>query len=352
MSKKFNHLNIPSHWQSYWTRFPEGHTILEALIQWVSQVDEMVDNQNKLSDTVSNYGTRLDQFIDQFDGNLSEKVIDTLGEWQQSGFLDIVIDQALDTKYHEMDDRLTTQLAHNAKFNRVGLSDTKLVGHRGFSQIAPENTLPAYELAGDYGFWGAECDIVETKDGYFVLMHDLTLDRTTSGTGNVKDFTLAELKQLTITGGNNISDYPNMSIPTLDEFLLICKKHSLVPVIEVKTLSSENVSRLVDVITKYGFETKCVVIGFNFASMQAIRNINKNIYLQPLLNLTSENIDFCVGLGNAGIDAHYPTITKELVDEAHEKGILVNCWTVNDRNIANNLRNMGVDFITTDKILF
>ena len=126
MSKQFNHLNIPSHWQSYWTRFPEGHTILEALIQWVSQVDEMVDNQNKLSDTVSNYGTRLDQFIDQFEGNLSEKVIDTLGEWQQSGFLDIVIDQALETKFHEMDDRLTAQLAQKADRSQVDTFEARM----------------------------------------------------------------------------------------------------------------------------------------------------------------------------------------------------------------------------------
>ena len=119
MSKQFNHLNIPSHWQSYWSRFPEGHTILEALIQWVSQVDEMVDNQNKLSDTVSNYGTRLDQFIDQFDGHLSDEVKDTLGEWQQSGFLDVVINDALDTKYHEMDDRLTAQLAQNKNYRTI-----------------------------------------------------------------------------------------------------------------------------------------------------------------------------------------------------------------------------------------
>ena len=127
MSKQFNHLNIPSHWQSYWTRFPEGHTILEALIQWVSQVDEMVDNQNNLSDTVSNYGTRLDQFIDQFDGRLSDEVKHTLGEWQQSGFLDDVINDALDTKYHEMDNRLTTQLAQteSRKIDKDGSQQVK-----------------------------------------------------------------------------------------------------------------------------------------------------------------------------------------------------------------------------------
>lgn len=111
---KFNHLNVPTHWQNYWTRFPEGHTILEALIQWVSQVDDMVDNQNKLSDTVTAYGERLDEFIDQFEGNLAEEVKDTLGEWQASGFIDVVISEALQW---QLDDYIATNDQDKASIN-------------------------------------------------------------------------------------------------------------------------------------------------------------------------------------------------------------------------------------------
>ena len=120
---KFNHLNVPEHWQHYWSRYPEGYTILEALISWVSQVDDMIDNQNQLNETVKTYGNRLDEFIGKFDTQLQETVEQTLSDWQSSGFLDVVINEALDTKYHEMDTRLTSQLAQKAD---KGYTDAKI----------------------------------------------------------------------------------------------------------------------------------------------------------------------------------------------------------------------------------
>lgn len=110
VKKHFNKLNIPTQWEQYWSKYPNGYSIMEALIDWVSQVDDMVDTQNDLSDTVSDYRKELDSFIGHFDGRLQEEVTDLLTDWQTSGFLDVVIDQALDTKYHEMDERLTTQM--------------------------------------------------------------------------------------------------------------------------------------------------------------------------------------------------------------------------------------------------
>lgn len=117
---KFNHLNVPDHWRNYWSRYPEGYTILEALINWVGQVDSMVDNQNKLNDNVAQFRNEIDDFIGKFDERLQDEVSFTLKDWQQSGFLDIVINAALDTKYHEMDDRLTAQLTdNNALLNQL-----------------------------------------------------------------------------------------------------------------------------------------------------------------------------------------------------------------------------------------
>ena len=92
---KFKHLKVPGHWENYWTRFPEGYTILEALINWVSQVDDMIDHQNNLDTTVTNYGERLDEFIDQFDTELQDTVELVLADWQKTGFLDVAISTAL-----------------------------------------------------------------------------------------------------------------------------------------------------------------------------------------------------------------------------------------------------------------
>jgi hypothetical protein len=103
----FNHLNVPNQYKHYWTKYPEGYTILEALLNWVNQVDSMVDNQNDLNKTVEQFGSRLDEFISRFDDRLQDEVEATLQEWQASGFLEVIINEALQTQMDEVDRRLS-----------------------------------------------------------------------------------------------------------------------------------------------------------------------------------------------------------------------------------------------------
>ena len=92
----------------------------------------------------------------------------------------------------------------------------KLWAHRGCSQRYPENTLLAFETAGPFrGLTGIELDIQLTKDGQIVVIHDEKVDRTTDGSGWVRDYTLAELKCLKIDAGS----YPQQVIPTMEEVL-------------------------------------------------------------------------------------------------------------------------------------
>jgi hypothetical protein len=102
----FDHLNIPNQWKHEWTKYPEGYTILEALISWVNQVNNMVDNQNDLSNKVTTFRGELDDFINQFDNDLTQTVETTLSEWQQSGYLDVVIDAALQTQIDDVEARV------------------------------------------------------------------------------------------------------------------------------------------------------------------------------------------------------------------------------------------------------
>jgi hypothetical protein len=104
--RKFNHLNVPNQFQHYWTKYPEGYTILEALLNWVGQVDNMVDNQNDLNKQVVDYGLDLTDFVNKFDDNLQGNVKKTLSEWQKSGLLDVVISEALQTQIDNVSDQL------------------------------------------------------------------------------------------------------------------------------------------------------------------------------------------------------------------------------------------------------
>lgn len=109
----FNPLHVPETWRHYWSKYPEGYTILESLMTWVSQVDDMVKHINELDGRVVDFKKIIDDFLKLFDSNLHEKVVEILTDWQETGFLEVVINEALDTKYHEMDERLTSYVLEN-----------------------------------------------------------------------------------------------------------------------------------------------------------------------------------------------------------------------------------------------
>src|SRR3972149_8380299 len=94
--------------------------------------------------------------------------------------------------------------------------DPILFAHRGASAHAPENTLPAFELALDQGADGVELDAKLSADGQVVVIHDRTVDRTTDGHGRVSDLSLAVLRSLD-AGGSYSDQYRGVKIPTLEE---------------------------------------------------------------------------------------------------------------------------------------
>lgn len=261
--------------------------------------------------------------------------------------------QEINNDFNKHKENVDDYIEHLIK-NRLLGNKTKYIAHRGASRIAPENTLPAYEKAGELGFWGAECDVLVSADGVWVLHHDDTVDRMTNGTGYVSSLTLAQLKALTIDAGNNIAYYPNLKIPTLEEYLLICKKWGIVPVIEIKpaTYTNTHYDIFVDLLKKMNLESKAIVISFNQNVLTEIRNRNKYVQLQLVSSSFSNDlIDFAKALGNTMLDLKYDIITQSIIEECHTNDIMVNAWTVNDYNIAKTLRNYGVDFITTDFII-
>lgn len=98
--------------------------------------------------------------------------------------------------------------------------------HRGMDTVAPENTIPAFEMASKYGYRGVEIDIKFSSDGVPVVIHDGTVNRTSNGEGNVSDFTLAELKALDFGSWFN-EKFTGTTIPTLDETCAFCKKNGI-----------------------------------------------------------------------------------------------------------------------------
>lgn len=128
---KFNHLKVPSHWQHYWTRHPEGYTIMEALISWVSQVDSMTDN-------INDWNVYLDEFVADFDTELQNTVTTILEEWNASGFLQELINTFTNERIDSVEDRTTS--LENGKVDKNGVQQ---VTWANLAQDAREN------IAGD-----------------------------------------------------------------------------------------------------------------------------------------------------------------------------------------------------------
>lgn len=224
----------------------------------------------------------------------------------------------------------------------------KIIGHRGASDLEPENTIPSFKRAAMVGAWGAEADIYVLKDGSIVVFHDEDVERMTNGIGEIKNMNLDEVKSLNIDSGNNITSYINLRIPTLDEYLNCCAENKLTPVIEFKIVNVESVKEIVDKIKKYGLEDKTIIISTSYNWIKHIRQYSNKIHFQYLNDITIENINLLKPYGNYGIDIKLDKITKDKVDLAHLNGATVNVWTVNNKEDIDKLIDMGVDMITSD----
>jgi glycerophosphoryl diester phosphodiesterase len=234
------------------------------------------------------------------------------------------------------------------------MKEVRYVAHRGFSMKAPENTIPAFELAGRSGFWGIECDTYCTVDGEWIVHHDRTVDRMTNGTGKVKDLTYAEIQSLTIVSGHNISDYPGLRLPKLEETLAVCKKFGMFAFVEIEEYHRDaDLQALVELVENSGMVERCRFICFNAEDLRKVRKLHKSI---PLGLLTSEcptelDLEIVHSLAPAFLDYYHEKTTAEDILRCHKAGIEVSVWTVNTQELAQPFILAEVDYITTDTLL-
>lgn len=352
-----------------------GFTIQEILNVFFTKINECIENVNNTLELVewlvnegleTKVAEKLAIMVEDgtFETLINDVVLKEINDKVDTGLVDMktLVDngiKTMDTKFTnamtDINTKVTDYYNKTTKdFNmyQYEKNSVKYIAHRGMSSLAPENSLAAFKLAGEYGYYGAECDIMETADNNFILMHDETVDRMTNGSGTVMGMTLAQVKNLKIDNGKGIAKYSNEKVPTLEEYLNVCKIYDMIPVMEIKTIKQESVPKLLDIVRKWGFENKAVFISFTMTYLEKLRELSKDITLQPLVDFTEYNINYCMNLGkNTHIDVQASQVTKELVELAHQKGVLVNCWTVNADSERVRLEGMGVDFITTDTLL-
>ncbi len=242
----------------------------------------------------------------------------------------------------------------NSKLTLSGLFETEfyLTAHRGLSSVAPENTAPALEEAGKAGYYAAEFDIIPTADGVWVLIHDDTVDRTMNGEGEVEKLTYAQLKEMKIDGGNGVENYPDLRISTLEEAIDICVKYSMRPMIEVKGGKPEDMQSVLDIINAKGVKDSVLVIDFDEDRLSAMRRLDGEIELWHLTNTVDDSTIEFAKENSAGIAFNFGIPQNYFyINDAQHEGITCASWTVDIPFVVDLLNALGVDYITTNKIL-
>lgn len=221
-----------------------------------------------------------------------------------------------------------------------------IIGHRGASGSFPENTLLAFERAIARGADALELDVRGSADGVPVVIHDATVDRTTSGTGSVASLTLPALQALDAGRGQRI--------PTLREVL--ARFGSATPlIIEIKAAEcAERVARLIEY---FGLEQSVLVGSFHRAALAPFAR-------PPFCRAaTRAETGWCLAISRVGLAPRRPVyqaftvperhgwlriVDRRFVRAAHRRGIPVHVWTVNEPAHAARLRRLGVNGIITN----
>lgn len=245
---------------------------------------------------------------------------------------------------------INSQLAEKTQTLNVKSTMTKMlnVAHRGAESVAPQNTIPSTEYAGMMGYYGVECDVQITSDKEWVLFHDDTLDFLTTGTGTVASKTLAEIKALSIDYGVYISSrYIGTKIPTFREYLSTCAKYGMIPFVELKKYTYDDLPSLFNILEEYNLINKAVILCTPTTLKYCRDNINSTFNALSFINGTTEEINnVALNLPYSIVGIPHTIATKEMVQEITNANLQCAVWTngVGFELLEDNFKKWGVSY--------
>jgi glycerophosphoryl diester phosphodiesterase len=241
----------------------------------------------------------------------------------------------------------------------------RVFGHRGAAGVAPENTLPSFGMAAALGADYLELDVHATGDGTIVVLHDETLDRTTNGSGAVRDRSWSEVAALDAgyrfswDGGTFPYRGQGVQVPTLESVLSAFPGHRFN--IEIKQREPPVVDDVVALLDRTGAAPRCLLAAADDAVMQAIRRaVGGRVATSMSVGDVASFIDRC---GRGVWDDYRPPgqalqvpprhegielVTRDTVAAAHRFGCEVHAWTINDVAEIERLLDLGVDGVMSD----
>ena len=249
-----------------------------------------------------------------------------------------------------------------------------VIAHRGGKDLYPEGTILAFELVtSELDIDVLEIDLALTKDDILICSHDLTIDRTSNGTGNVRDYNYTELLQFDFAdkfslpnGTNPYDDHPDAKPEKIGD--LFVKQPNMLYLLEIKNRDEDGelaAEILVQLIEDNNMEDKVIVASFSDDVNAAFRELSEdNIMTSTARGETTKFVlmqKFKVGFLyrsehaalHVPMDEDVGPITirmdrRHFIQEAHQHNMAVNFWTINDEDDMRRLIELGADGIITD----
>lgn len=231
-----------------------------------------------------------------------------------------------------------------------------IIGHRGASAVAPENTLVAFEEALRVGADGIEFDVRLSRDEVPVVIHDGNLKRTALVNGLVSELTVDQLREFNVGAFSRRLDDERYRVPTLVEVLQMFKKTDGLLYLEMKgePVGEKLVERVAELIDEHAMGNQVIVECFQLEAIKLLKDIAPGIRTaalfesrlrrpfsrNPLKAATESHVD--------EVAPHHSLVTESLVKEAKDSGFEVVVWTVDDPRWIQRAKNLGIKALITN----
>lgn len=221
--------------------------------------------------------------------------------------------------------------------------------HRGFNKIAPENSLPAFGAAVAMGAEEIEFDLRVTRDGEIVSVHDSSLERISDGAGKISDYTLEELRQFDF-GIKAGESFKGMKILTFEEILKKFSCHCVMNIhLKKECGKPEHLAKIVSLIKKYDCEK---YVYFMCGIDEILEMLQRDYPEIPRCCGAGDGkweiVDRAIKYGCRKVQLFKPYFNQEMIDKAHENGIICNVFFADDPEEAKKFLDMGIDVILTN----
>jgi len=208
-----------------------------------------------------------------------------------------------------------------------------IIGHRGASAVALENTIAAFEAAIAAGADGIEFDVRLSRDGVPVIIHDDTLSRTHGVRRRVVDLTAEELR--------------SVGVPSLRELFELMAGNSLLLCLEIKSREPELPELCCRMVREFGFEERVIVECFDLDVLRPIQ-LRTAALFEPRIYPDRNLIERALAVGATALALHHKLAKAMLVEKAKAASLMVVVWTVDDPGWVARARVMGIEALITN----